>query len=200
MLKQKNLDPFSYGKLDVISTLVQVATAIAGIILALNGNTAGLLALGALAGGTKGSLIGDLGNMVMKDLQKPKKPRRRNKGILLIMVIVAVFAVGCSGISQQYLVDSRKAILAGTGDYLSGCQSLVVAPAFNVDWKETVTYGGGVFAGCPETGQMMDLTCQVLEDTETGELKMVCKPVSLWERRVQEITNMERKNINVDEN
>ena len=182
MLKQTNLDPFTYGKLDVVTTLVQVATVIAGIVLALSGNTAGLLALGALAGGSKGSLIGDLGSTVIRDLQKPGKPKRKNKGILLIMVAVSVLAMSCSGISQQYLVDSRKAILTGAGEYLSGCQSLVVAPAFNVDWKDTVTYGGGMFAGCPETGRMIDLTCQAVEDTETGELQMSCQPVSLWER------------------
>ena len=182
MLKQTNLDPFTYGKLDVVTTLVQIATAIAGIVLAINGNTAGLLALGALAGGAKGSLVGDLGRVVINDLQKPGKPKRKSKGILLLLVIVSVLAMGCSGISQQYLVDSRKAILTGTGDYLSGCQSLVVAPAFNVDWKETVTYGGGMFAGCPETGRMIDLTCQAVEDTETGDVQMACQPVSLWER------------------
>ena len=182
MLKQTNLDPFTYGKLDIVTTLVQVATVIAGIVLALSGNTAGLLALGALAGGSKGSLIGDLGSTVIRDLQKPGKPKRKSKGILLIMVVVSVLAMGCSGISQQYLVDSRKAILIGAGEYLSGCQSLVVAPAFNVDWKDTVTYGGGMFAGCPETGRMIDLTCQAVEDTETGELQMSCQPVSLWER------------------
>lgn len=182
MLKPIKHDPFSYGKLDVITTMIQVATAIAGVILALNGNTAGLLALGALAGGGKGTLIGDLGRRVLDDLQKPGKPKRRNKGILLMLVIISVLAMGCSGISQQYLVDSRKAVLTGAGDYLTGCQSLVVAPAFNVDWNDTVTYGGGVFAGCPETGRLIDLTCQALEDTETGEVQMACQPVSLWER------------------
>ena len=200
MKKQIPIDPFTYGKLDVVTTLLQVATAIAGVILALNGNTAGLLALGALAGGGKGTLIGDLGRLVIEDLQKPGKPKRRNKGVLLVLVVVAILALGCSGISRQYLVDSRKAVLTGAGDYLTGCQSLVVAPAFTVDWNDKVTYGGGVFAGCEAEGRILRFHCEAYQDEETGKIRMKCEPLSLWERRVQEMTDIERGNTNVDEN
>ena len=47
------IDPFRYGILDILTTMIQVVTVIAEIVLALGGNSTGLLALGALAGGGK---------------------------------------------------------------------------------------------------------------------------------------------------
>ena len=189
MLKQTNLDPFTYGKLDILTTLVQIATAIAGVILAINGNSAGLLALGALAGGGKGTLVGDLMKKVADDMNTPDK--RKNRGgfirlpLLALVVTAIVLFTGC-GIDKQFVIDSRKAVLAEAGDYLMGCEQATIAPAFSVNWNDQVTYGGGVFAGCEVEGRMLRFHCDAYQDDETGKTRMKCEPLSLWERKQNE--------------
>ena len=179
-MEQKiKLDPFSYGGWDVATTLVQIATAVAGIILALNGNTAGLLALGSLAGGVRGNLLGDLLRAVSNDLNKPKRPGP----LLFVLVFAVVLLAGCGSINKQFLIDSRQAIAAEAGDYLTGCQQVTVAPAFSLDWNENVTYGGGVFAGCAENGRIVEFRCEAYLDDQTGKTRMKCVPLSLWERK-----------------
>jgi len=178
-MEQKiKLDPFSYGGWDVATTLVQIATAVAGIVLALNGNTAGLLALGSLAGGVKGNLIGDLLRAASNDLNKPKRPGP----ILFVLVFAIVLLAGCGSINKQFIIDSRQAIAAEAGDYLTGCQQVTVAPAFSLDWNENVTYGGGVFAGCAENGRIVEFRCEGYLDDQTGKTRMKCAPLSLWKR------------------
>ena len=178
-MEQKiKLDPFSYGGWDVATTLVQIATAVAGIVLALNGNTAGLLALGSLAGGVKGNLIGDLLRAASNDLNKPKRPGP----LLFVLVFAVVLLAGCGSINKQFLIDSRQAIAAEAGDYLTGCQQVTVAPAFSLDWNENVTYGGGVFAGCAENGRIVEFRCEAYLDDQTGKTRMKCAPLSLWKR------------------
>ena len=178
-MEQKiKLDPFSYGGWDVATTLVQIATAVAGIVLALNGNTAGLLALGSLAGGVKGNLLGDLLRAASNDLNKPKRPGP----LLFVLVFAVVLLAGCGSINKQFLIDSRQAIAAEAGDYLTGCQQVTVAPAFSLDWNENVTYGGGVFAGCAENGRIVEFRCEGYLDDQTGKTRMKCAPLSLWKR------------------
>jgi len=178
-MEQKiKLDPFSYGGWDVATTLVQIATAVAGIVLALNGNTAGLLALGSLAGGVKGNLIGDLLRAASNDLNKPKRPGP----LLFVLVFAVILLAGCGSIKKQFLIDSRQAIAAEAGDYLTGCQQVTVAPAFSLDWNENVTYGGGVFAGCAENGRIVEFRCEAYLDDQTGKTRMKCAPLSLWKR------------------
>ena len=188
MKKKIQIDPFSYGKLDIVTTLVQIATAIAGVILALNGNTAGLLALGALAGGGKGTLIGDMFKKIAEDMSKPNKPTGKRGGFIrlpLLVIVVAVVIVSGCGIDKQFVIDSRKAILAEAGDYLMGCEQATIAPAFSIDWNDQVTYGGGVFAGCEVEGRILRFHCEAYQDEETGKTSMKCEPLSLWERRTE---------------
>ena len=186
MKKQIPLDPFTYGATDALSTVVQVVSAIAGVVMLLRGDMTGLLALGAVAGGVKGTLPGDLLRMAGGSGSGSKNKKRRKTGAGLLILLLApmmLLPAGCGTINKQFLVDSKQAIMTGAGEYLSGCQSAVVAPAFNVDWNEEVSFGGGVFAGCPEAGHIIDVTCMAIKDTETGETSMVCSPVSLWERK-----------------
>ncbi len=190
MKKKIQIDPFTYGKLDVITTLVQIATAIAGIVLAVNGNTAGLLALGALAGGGKGTLIGDMFKKIAEDMSKPNKPTGKRGGFIRLPLFVVLIAAGLGfsgcGIDKQFVIDSRKAILAEAGDYLMGCEQATIAPAFSIDWNDQVTYGGGVFAGCEVEGRILRFQCDAYQDEETGKTSMKCEPLSLWERRDEE--------------
>jgi len=184
MERKIKLDPFSYGKWDVATTLVQIATAVAGIVLALNGNTAGLLALGALAGGGKGTLVGDLFRKVAEEISKPNKPKRGGfiRLPLLVLLVAAAVLFSSCGIDKQFIIDSRQAILAEAGDYLLGCSQATIAPAFSVDWNDNVTYGGGLFAGCAENGRIVEFRCEGYLDDETGKTRLKCEPLSLWKR------------------
>lgn len=179
------LDPFTYGKWDVVTTLVQIATVVAGIVLAINGNTAGLLALGALAGGGKGTLVGDMFKKVAEDMSKPNTKKRSGYIRLPLLVILISIGLGLSGcgIDKQFVIDSRKAILTEAGDYLMGCEQATIAPAFSIDWNDNVTYGGGVFAGCEVEGRVLRFHCEAYQDEETGKTRMKCEPLSIWERR-----------------
>ncbi len=184
MKNKIQLDPFTYGKLDVVTTLVQIATVVAGIVLAVNGNTAGLLALGALAGGGKGTLVGDMFSKVAEELSRPNVKKRGGfiRLPLLVIVVAVVLVAGC-GIDKQFVIDSRKAILAEAGDYLMGCEQATIAPAFSIDWNDNVTYGGGVFAGCEVEGHLLRFHCEAYQDDETGKTSMKCESLSLWDRR-----------------
>jgi hypothetical protein len=189
MKNRIQLDPFRYGKLDVVTTLVQIATVVAGIVLAVNGNTAGLLALGALAGGGKGTLVGDMFRKVAEELSRPNAKKKRGGFIrlplLVIVAAVVVHVAGC-GIDKQFVIDSRKAILTEAGDYLMGCEQATIAPAFSIDWNDNVTYGGGVFAGCEVEGRLLRFHCEAYQDSETGKTSMKCEPLSIWERREED--------------
>jgi len=182
MEQKVKLNPFTYGKLDVATTVVQIATAVVGIILALNGNTAGLLALGSLAGGVRGNLLGDLLKLAGGD--SGGFPKTRGPGsIVLVMLVSAVLLVGCGGISKQFLIDSEKAIVAEAGDYLTGCKQVTVAPAFSIAFDDKINYGGGVFAGCEENGRLMEFRCVGLLDEPTQKTRIQCEALSLWERK-----------------
>jgi len=184
MEQPTKLDPFAYGKLDVVTTLVQIATAVAGIIMAINGNTTGLLALGSLAGGVRGNLLADLLKMAGNGDGNPPSPKGPG-ALVLALVFVTILLAGCGGINKQFIIDTRQAITAEAGDYLIGCKEVTVAPAFSIDFSDSVTYGGGVFAGCEENGQIVEFRCDAYLDDKTGKTKMKCAPLSLWKREEQ---------------
>ena len=180
MEKQRKLDPFNYGTWNVVTSLVQLATVVAGIVLALNGNEAGLLALGALFGGAKGNLVTDFLQWYRSN--GPKPPRMAGT-LLALLLATALILVSCgTTVSKQFLVDSHAAVEATAGDYLGGCQTVTVAPAFTVDWNQNVTYGGGLFAGCEAKGHLVEFRCVGIQDEETGKVRVQCQPLSLWQR------------------
>jgi len=185
MKKTVKLDPFNYDAWNLTTTVVQLATAIIGLLLALNGNEAGLLGLGALAGGTKGNLILDFLRWYRTNGPKPPVMPSIMPALLLA---TGLFLVGCgTTVSKQFLVDSYAAVEATAGDYLDGCQTVTIAPAFTVDWNQNVTYGGGLFAGCDAKGHLVEFRCVGMQDEETGKVRPVrpvrvqCQPLSLWQ-------------------
>jgi hypothetical protein len=179
MEKRTKLDPFNHGTWNVVTSLVQLATTIIGLIMLMQGNEAGLLALGALAGGARGNLIGDFLGWYRSN--GPKPPMLT--GTLLALVLaMAVMLVGCgTTVSKQFLVDSQTAVMSTASDYLIGCQTVTVAPAFTVDWNQNVTYGGGLFAGCRANGHLVEFRCVGLQDEESGKVRVQCQPLSLWQ-------------------
>ena len=185
MEKRTKLDPFNHGTWNVVTSLVQLATTIIGLIMLMQGNEAGLLALGALAGGARGNLIGDFLSWYRSHRSHrsngPKPPMLM--GTLLALVLAtAVLLVGCgTTVSKQFLVDSQTAVMSTASDYLGGCQTVTLAPAFTVDWNENVTYGGGLFAGCESEGHLVEFRCMGLQDEETGKVRVQCQPLSLWQ-------------------
>ena len=170
MEKETKLDPFRHTTMDILSTVVQIATIVAGIILAVKGNSAGLLALGAMAGGTKGNLVKDI-----LGKSKVKGPT----SILLALAFVLV-STGCGTVNRQFIVDSQAAVMSTASDYLGGCTTVTIAPAFTVDWNKNVAYGGGLFAGCSSEGNMVEFRCVGMQDEETGKVRVKCAPLSLW--------------------
>lgn len=182
MTKKKNvqLDPFTYGAWDVATSVVQLATAIIGLVLLMQGNEAGLLGLGALAGGAKGNMLGDF--LTWYRNNGPKPPVLG--GTLLALVLATgILLAGCgTTVSKQFLVDSQAAALSTASDYLGGCRSVTIAPAFSIDWNQNVTYGGGLFAGCEERGRLVEFRCVGVQDEETGKVKVQCDPLALWEQ------------------
>ena len=178
MEKRTKLDPFNHGTWDVITSLVQLATTVIGLIMLMQGNEAGLLALGALAGGTKGNLIGDFLSWYRSN---GPKPPMLGGTLLALVLATAVLLVGCgTTVSKQFLVDSQTAVMSTASDYLDGCETVTVAPAFTVDWNQNVTYGGGLFAGCRTKGHLVEFRCVGLQDEETGKVRVQCQPLSLW--------------------
>ncbi len=180
-------DPFSYSKWDWLTTLVQLATVVTGLILASQGEMTGLLALGALAGGGKGTLVTDFLRKVAEELNTPK-PKGRSDRFHHLFVLCAVLAgsfvlSGCGTVSKQFVIDSKQAVLAQAHDYLNGCEQVTIAPAFSVDWNDQVSYGGGVFAGCEVEGRLLRVRCESDEDEETGQTRLNCKPISVWMRK-----------------
>ena len=175
--KQVKLDPFQYGKMDVVTSIIQVAVAVTGIVLAIQGDTSALLGLGALAGGTKGSILGDILRIIAK---------AKRTGITMCVAALAfVLLSGCgaTSITRQFIVDSQAAVTAVAGDYLDGCKMVTVAPAFalTVDGSE-ISYSGALFAGCEDNGRLMELRCIGLKDENTGKTRIQCSPFSLWEQ------------------
>lgn len=179
MEKRTKLDPFNHGTWNAVTSLVQLVTTIIGLIMLMQGNEAGLLAVGALAGGTRGNLIGDFLQWYRSN--GPKPPMLA--GTLMALVLAtAVLLVGCgTTVSKQFLVDSQTAVMSTASDYLGGCQTVTIAPAFTVDWNENVTYGGGLFAGCEAKGHLVEFRCVGLQDEETGKVRVECQPLSLWQ-------------------
>jgi hypothetical protein len=184
MERQTKLDPFNYGTWNVVTSLVQLATTIIGLIMLVQGNEAGLLALGAMAGGARGNLIGDfLGwyRSHRSHRSNGPKPPMLTGTLLALVLAMAVLLVGCgTTVSKQFLVDSQAAVMSTASDYLNGCQAVTVAPAFTVDWNQNVTYGGGLFAGCEANGHLVEFRCVGLQDEETGKVRVKCAPLSLW--------------------
>ena len=180
MKKTVKLDPFNYDVWNLTTTVVQLATAIIGLLLALNGNEAGLLGLGALAGGTRGNLILDF--LRWYRTNGPKPPVMPS--ILPVLVLATgFFLVGCgTTVSKQFLVDSQAAVMAEASDYFDGCRMVTIAPAFTVDWNQNVTYGGGLFAGCEAKGRLAEFRCAGVPDEETGKVQIHCYPLTLWEQ------------------
>lgn len=180
MKKTVKLDPFNYGLWNLTSTMVQLATAIIGLIFALNGNEAGLLGLGALAGGTRGNLVFDFLRWYRSN--GPKPPAITGT-LLALPLATALLLVGCgTTVSKQFIVDSQAAVMAEASDYLNGCQTVTVAPAFTVDWNQNVSYGGGLFAGCEAKGRLAHFRCVGIPDEETGKIRIHCSPLTLWEQ------------------
>lgn len=175
--KKVKLDPFNYGKMDVVTTVIQLAVAVTGIVLAIQGDTSALLGLGALAGGTKGSMLGD----ILKIVAKAKNQSTALCVALLSFVLLS--GCGATSITRQFIVDSQAAVKAVAGDYLEGCQMLTVAPAFalTVDGSE-ISYSGALFAGCEDNGRLMELRCIGLKDEITGKTRIQCAPFALWEQ------------------
>jgi len=179
MERQTKLDPFNHGTWNVITSLVQLASTIIGLIMLMHGNEAGLLGLGALAGGAKGNLLGDF--LAWYRNNGPKPPMLAGT-LIAVILATAVILAGCgTTVSKQFLVDSHAAVEAAAGDYLLGCQTVTVAPAFSVDWNQNVTYGGGLFAGCQANGHLVEFRCVGLQDEETGKVRVKCDPLSLWQ-------------------
>jgi hypothetical protein len=175
--KNVQLDPFTYGTWDTVTTLVQLAVAVAGVILAAKGDTSALLGLGALAGGSKGNLLGDLLRVVQQN--RPKGP---GPLAMAVLVLALVFPACGTAVTRQFVIDSQAAVLAASSDYLEGCQSVTVAPAFSVDWNQNVTYGGGLFAGCEAKGRLVEFRCVGVRDEESGKTQVQCRPLALWEQ------------------
>ncbi len=187
MERQTKLDPFNHGTWNVLTSLVQLATTIIGLIMLMQGNEAGLLGLGALFGGAKGSLVTDFLQWYRTNGPKPPKPPMMAGTILALILATAVLLVGCgTTVSKQFLVDSQTAVMSTASDYLNGCRSVTVAPAFTVDWNQNVAYGGGLFAGCEAKGNLVEFRCMGIQDEETGKLKVKCDPLALWQLQEDE--------------
>jgi hypothetical protein len=177
MTKKSRLDPFNYGKWDMVTTVVQLAVAVAGIVLAAKGDTSALLGLGALAGGAKGNLLGDLLRVAQQN--KPKGPGPLALAILLLALILP--ACGTT-VSRQFVIDSQAAVVATSADYFLGCRMVTVAPAFSVDWNQNVSFGGGLFAGCESAGTLAEFRCVGVQDEPFGKTHLECAPLALWRR------------------
>jgi hypothetical protein len=179
--KQVKVDPFHYGTMDVVTTLVQLAIAVASVILAARGDTSALLGLGALAGGARGNLLADFLAWT-KSGGGPKPPLVAGT-LLAFILATSLVLVGCgTTVSKQFLVDSQAAVLETSSDYLGGCRMVTVAPAFSVDWNQNVSFGGGVFAGCEAEGRLAEFRCIGVQDESTGKTRIECQPLSLWKR------------------
>jgi hypothetical protein len=177
MTKKSRLDPFNYGKWDMVTTVVQLAVAVAGIVLAAKGDTSALLGLGALAGGAKGNLLGDLLRVVQQN--RPKGPGPLALAILLLALVLP--ACGTT-VTRQFVIDSQAAVVAASTDCFQGCRMVTVAPAFSVDWNQNVSFSGGVFAGCGAEGTMAEFRCIGVQDEKTGKSGIVCAPLALWKQ------------------
>jgi hypothetical protein len=181
--KQVKLDPFNYGTMDVVTTLVQLAVAVAGVILAAKGDTSALLGLGALAGGAKGNLLGDLLRVARNNTPRFPKPPMLAGTLLALVLAMSLVLMGCgTTVSRQFIVDSQAAVLETSSDYLGGCRTVTVAPAFSVDWNQNVSFGGGLFAGCEAEGKLAEFRCVGIMDDTTGKTRIECQPLSLWKR------------------
>jgi len=176
MESRTKLDPFHYDAWSIVTTILQVASVVIGVVLSLNGNHAGLLGLGALAGGARGDLVRDLAAVLKKNLLL---------SLMVFLIVLGLPACG-TGISKQFLKDSVDAVQTNAGEYLVGCQMITVAPAFSVDWTSDVTYGGGLFVGCSEQGHLAEFRCYGLLDDETMKTRIQCDPLSQWERKETE--------------
>ena len=178
MSKQVKLDPFNYGAWDVVTTLVQLAVAVAGIILALKGDTSALLGLGALAGGARGNLVADI-----LRISRENKPKGPGPLVLIAFLLVALLPACGTTVSRQFVVESQAAVVTASSEYLAGCQMVTIAPAFSVDWNQNVIFGGGVFAGCGAEGKLAEFRCVGTQDDALKKTRIVCTPLSLWIRQ-----------------
>jgi len=178
MEKRVKLDPFNHDAMNIVTTVMQIASAIIGLVMLIKGNEAGLLGLGALAGGVRGNILGDFLGWYRSN--GPKPPLLTGT-IMALVLATAVMLAGCgTTVSKQFLVDSQAAALSAASDYLGGCRTVTVAPAFTVDWNENITYGGGLFAGCESKGHLVEFRCTGIQDEETGKLRVKCDSLALW--------------------
>lgn len=175
---QVKLDPFTYGTWDVVTTLVQLAVAVAGVILAAQGDTSALLGLGALAGGAKSNLLQDL--LKASNSSTPKTPRGPRSMVLVVFALALLLPACGTTISRQFLVDSQTAVKATAQGYFDGCRMVTIAPAFSVSFEDEVTFGGGLFAGCEANGELMEFRCVGVKDEETGKTRVICQPIAFW--------------------
>lgn len=164
---------------DLVTLVIQLAAVVAALWLALvDGEYYALLGLAALAGGSNGSLAGEMLALVAKGVKGAG-----TKCILFLALVVV--SAGCAGVDKQLLFDSRSAIGEIAGTYFSGCKDLTVAPAFGVDWsKPDAQFSGGILAGCIEMGRLLEFRCTYLKDTK----KLACEDLHLWQREPQYVS------------
>jgi hypothetical protein len=183
MKKQVKVDPFSYGAMDVVTTLVQLAIAVASVILAAKGDTSALLGLGALAGGAKGNLLSDFLAWWKQRAEAENSGPGNGPGVgpaAMALLALAFLVSSCgTGVTKQFVIDSQQAVLATASQYFVGCQMVTVAPAFSVDWNQNLTYGGGMYAGCSNSGNLVEFRCQGELDA-AGKTGLKCEPLKLW--------------------
>ncbi len=188
-MNTKKLDPFNYTKMDTATILLQIAMAATGVYFAIQGDLTGLLALGALLGGGKGTLMSDLTRLLVKESNTPLKKtggfirlQLLTMVVLLATIVTSMVLMSGCGVDRQFVIDSRHAVLDQAGDYLSGCQQATIAPAFSVDWNDEVSYGGGIFAGCESKGRLLEFRCEAIQDGKTGKTGLHCDPLARWEK------------------
>ena len=180
------LDPFAHGVAENISLLLRCLVAAFGLLAADQGNSLGLLALFAMEGAVTGKgmdlLLVERARERRAAAEKTKnsKPGNGPGPAAMAVLLLAFFVSSCgTGVTKQFVIDSQQAVLATASQYFVGCQMVTVAPAFSVDWNQNLTYGGGMFAGCSNSGNLVEFRCQGELDA-AGKTGLKCEPLKLW--------------------
>jgi hypothetical protein len=182
------LDPFAYGIAENLSLLLRCFVAALGLLAVDQGNSLGLLALFAMEGGITGKgmdlLLVERAREKRAAAQKAKDSKPGNgpgPGPTALAVLLLAFLVSScgTGVTKQFVIDSQQAVLATASQYFVGCSMVTVAPAFSVDWNQNLTYGGGMFAGCTDSSNLVEFRCQGDLD-QTGKTSIKCEPLKLW--------------------
>ena len=114
-------------------------------------------------------------------------PMRRIKGLRGGggAALLALLIGGCSGASALGPVMDPQGIFdaAGIAGQCASAESVMVAPAFDVDWSGgTVTYGGGVFVGCES--DLFRFRCVQEKPTGPDEKPVWrCEPLGTWKKQ-----------------